>query len=62
MTEAGKTQVPALATPAEWDALIADWDGIRHGYYYGSDAPGTVLPRRTSKRPPDWRLQPVERR
>ncbi|MEV5146171.1 hypothetical protein [Streptomyces sp. NPDC052727] len=33
---------PAPTTPAEWDALIDEWDEIRHGYYLG-DAPGTVL-------------------
>lgn len=32
----------APTTPAEWDALIAEWDEIRQGYSLG-DARGTVL-------------------
>ncbi|WP_260474921.1 hypothetical protein [Streptomyces sp. WAC 05379] len=33
---------PGPATPAEWDALITEWDEIRQGYHLG-DTPGTVL-------------------
>ncbi|MFI2436702.1 hypothetical protein [Streptomyces sp. NPDC018693] len=36
------TSTPAPTTPAEWDRLIEEWDGIRHGYSYG-DAPSTVM-------------------
>ncbi|MFH8569137.1 hypothetical protein [Streptomyces sp. NPDC017993] len=32
----------APATPAEWDALIGEWDEIHHGYHLG-DAPAAVL-------------------
>ncbi|MFD5860204.1 hypothetical protein [Streptomyces chartreusis] len=33
---------PGPATPAEWEALITEWDEIRQGYHLG-DTPGTVL-------------------
>ncbi|WP_432193448.1 hypothetical protein [Streptomyces sp. bgisy027] len=33
---------PGPATPAEWDALIEEWDEIRQGYHLG-DTPGMVL-------------------